>query len=596
MRHLITLSSVTEADIQKIGQRAIDLSTVYKSKSSVPLSFIVPNTIFYEFLLQNKLILDIKNVISSFENISISAEEIYSKIKALFEMAIIPEEFREELYEAYEALSPTETHNAQALLEADEPVINLIISPNYTWDSEKLSGILFNIQGFDNFLNGLKSCWLSLYSPDHLKLRENKGIEEFSTGIIVQAFVQPECTVDAYSKSLIGDYDIPMNAYFGLPDITYSIGKDHYSVSKENFGITSEEVKHQDHILLRNIKSGTLLKRSLGSKGLIQKLSDKQILDIARHIDRLSIFSKLHFRIVLFTSSAEKIVFFIDRTSERISDSESKTTDYEKTIPVTKPNATKEFPDLNEASVTLIPTQTKEETLADMINAPIAEQDISDIASNKDSTQKDQNLNKKQNQNAFAWESTIISKENPEAKKTIPIKAIILDSQNQEKLQENTPIDTAPKTERPKELSQQIIILNENDEFILSSKEESNEQTDKLQNDNAEQVKTKNQPNTEMNTIQANPSASGPDNEFFMSIILDIEPALDQEIMNRYQSNFGKVPLDVNTALEELSSTGNFPQNEQIFKLKSMKSILEKGETINLDIFLEVTEELRKLI
>jgi hypothetical protein len=586
LNQLITLSSISELDIAKVGQRAINLSIAYKSKANVPLSFIVPNSVFYEFLLQNKLILEIRKITNFSEKTDESFENAYLQIKSLFESSVIPEEFKEELFEAYEALSSTETHNAQALLEGDEPVINLIISPSYSMKSEKLSGVLFNIQGFDNFLNGLKSCYLALYSPEHLKERELNGINEFTAGIIVQEFIQADCTIDAYSKSLLGDYDIPINAYFGLPDITYKISKDHYSVSKDNFGIAAEEIKHQEHILLRNIKSGTLLKRSLGTRGLVQKIPDKQILEIARNIDKLSVFSKSHFRIILFAAKSKSIIFLIDKISERTADLEDLP---KKEIEIHEKNSSGTSQIGGNEEVKITPNTAKVQTLAELVNSPISHEDYT---AEEDNIEQNKNKDKEENTKNIANKpQEIVTSNQAFAKET--------------KILPNEPAQFK-SSEKQMELSEKIIILNDNDEFILSPKEQSSIK-EAISQVAPEVPKIKTEQNAlsteqiELKTAQAERTVKpadlvNPDNDFFMSIILDIEPALDQEILKRYQEKFEKVPADVTAALEELSAAGHLPENEQIFKLKSMKTILERGETINLEVFLEVTEELRKLI
>lgn len=545
MNHFLTLNSISEQDINKVGLRALDLSNAYKQKLAAPLTFIIPNSLFYEFLLQNKLTLEIHKILNSEEKTDDSLEKSYSKIKQLFESAIIPEEFKDDLFEAYEALSPIDAHDAQALLKEDKPIVNLIISPNYTLQSEKFLGILFNIQGFDSFLNGLKSCWLSLYSPEHLKLRESKGIGEFTTGIIVQAFSQPDCTVEAYSKGIIGNYEIPLTAHLGLPDITYKIEKDHYSISKETFGIAQQEISHQSHILLRNLKSGTLIKRNLGSKGAAQKLGTQQILDIARITERLSISAKLHLRILFLTNKSENKLFLVDRICERNQESETSIKQEEKPDPKLIYEPSTQSPEIKITSET-------------DIDLPLSELI-------KEHTQTEMNKLEKENQNP----ETHIQIEN------------IVDEKNLPLLKSNEPVKN-----NPSELSEKIIILDDNDDFILSS--------DQSQNRNKE--KTTDSEDIITESSQKNEAAPSPDNEFFMSIIMDIEPALDQEIMNRYQEKFNKVPSDVTSALEELRSVGEFPENEQIFKLKTMKGILERGETINLEVFLELTENLRKLI
>lgn len=579
MNNILTLSNIDETFVPKVGQRAVDLSQIHNSKLPVPLSFVVPNIVFHEFLLQNKLSLEIRKLLNMPDKSDDDYQDIYAKIKYIFEYATIPSEFREELFEAYEALSLGDNLDAQGLLEEDEPVVNLIISPSYTWPSEKYTGVLLNIQGFENFLNALKSCWLSLYSPEHLKLRDSKKIEEFSSGIIVQKFVNPECTVEAYSKSLLGNYEIPINAYFGLPDITYQLLKDRYSISRETFGIDSQEIRNQTHILLRNAKSGTLIKRTLGKRGNSQKILDKYIFEIARTVDRASIICKKHFRLVIFFESSKSTIFFVDRTGERNPEEEAKERKATSPSNIDKEEKSKE-------------ENSGKESLSELINSPIADDplDTEQTESPKEENRKKENLeehstenpqSRKETSDAFGWETTINSETNPEVKKTTPVRAIILDENNDEFILAPIP----EEKEQDKKEEEKIKEQKEDDDKKISESELLEKEIKK------EEMKTENTFSPETPSSVQKPL--GPDNEFYMSIILDLEPTIDQEISRRYQEKSGKIPSDINSALEELEQK-DFPQKEQVFKLKKMKEMLERGENINLDIFLEVTEKLRR--
>jgi len=625
LQNIITLSNINDSDIQKVGQRAVDLNKMYKAKAEIPLSFVVPNLIFEEFSLQNRLILQIRNITDKLTGSDEEYESAHLKIRNLFEQSTIPEEFKEELLESYHALSSYDITNAQALLKDEEPVVNLIISPDYSITSEKFTGILLNICGVNEFFNGLKSCWLALYSPEHLKLRFNKKIVDFNTGIIVQKFLQPDCTAEAYSKSIIGNYEIPIHAYFGLPDITYSFDKDFYSVSRETFGIAKQEVKNQSHILLKNNNSGTLIKRSLGRKGLTQKLLDKQIFEIARYIEKLSFISQIHFRILFFIEKEKIFIFLVDKTGERTAESEQfpkSNTIEDSTQKTSKTNnsiKSVSLQDLSQSDIKIIPVKT--ESIADLLNAPIDHKD--DLHEEEFDTIKVP-LKVQTQSDAFGWETTIDS-DTSKVKKTETVKAIILDKPTDELvIGITTPIFEEKKEELPK-LNEQIIILDDSDDFIFSSKKETQIEKAKLEEskqisieeahikEEIANIETKNNSKDEIidnksqikeeilnnnligETAISQKKELNPDYEFFMSIILDLEPALDQEILTKYQQKFSKVPTDVNLALNELTES-DFPEKEQVFKLKNMKDLLERGEKINLQVFLDITERLRKIV
>ncbi|MGV8169346.1 MAG: PEP/pyruvate-binding domain-containing protein [Candidatus Nanoarchaeia archaeon] len=578
MQHIITLSNVTEEDVQKAGWRAVDLNRLQKTVP-VPLSFVVPNLIFEEFLLQNGLVLDIKKIIGSLSGSKEDYDSAHSRIKELFRTASIPDEFKEELHDAYEALSSSSYRGVQSLLEESEPVVNIILSPNYNLKDDSLTDVILNIQGFNNFLDSLKSCWLMLYSEKHLSFRSKNGISDFNAGLIVQSFLDSDCVLDAKSKGVLGDYEITIDAYFGLPDITNTLGKDNYSVSRETFGITSQKINIQEYLLLKNVKSGTLLKRTLGKKGVSQKIIDKYIFETARLIERLSSINRMHYRIVFLFKDFKYFIFLADRIEERLPDKEKKPAEEIKEAPPSN---------INTEEITAV---KNEESLSELLSAPIVhekEETPPAEPEHNEELPKTIVLDKEPaplstadvpRSSAFAWETLLGSDSDKTTKE--PVKAIILEKKEE------------PKEDRPELPDDKITVIDDNDEFIFEEKTPA--AAPKIFSE--EKTEEKTPATSEESLVEAGSQKKvNPDYDFFMGIILDIEPAVDQEIMKVYQEKLSKMPKSIPSALEELEQHGGFPEKEQIFKLKSMKELLESGETINLETFLEVTERLRKIL
>lgn len=558
MNNILTLSSIDDSDMPKVGQRAVDLSKIHKAKMNAPISFVIPNIIYHEFIEQNNLSREVRDALNTPDKNEDDYADIYARIKTRFEYATVPKEFHEELLEAYETLNGSAI-NAQALLSEDEPVVNLIISPSYAMKAEGFTGVLLNIHGFENFLNSVKSSWLSLYTPEHLKRRDREKITDFTCGIIVQKFIMAETTTDAFSKSPAGEYEISLSSYFGLPDITGRISRDNYAVSRETFGIESQKINLQEHILLANSKSGTLIKRSLGRKGSPQKVADKNIFELARLVEKLSSCIEKHLRCVIFSSPNANWVFFVDRTGER--NSEQERAEYRKNH--SNAGIKNEQAGLETAANA---GSALKETLSDMINSPVVEDTPEPAAKNEE---------------AFAWETTINSNANPNS--SIPPKAIILPeipSKQEEKPPENQPGEK-------QETSKQTAFEENIDDFILAPATKPGAFQDSVFRKEEAII----QESSMIEKIQKNEEK--PD-DFYTSIILDLEPAIDQEIMKRYQQKFNEVPTEINAAMEKLSEEGLLPEKEQIFKLKNMKELLQKGETINLDSFLDITEKLRR--
>jgi hypothetical protein len=263
-----------------------------------------------------------------------------------------------------------------------------------------------------------------------------------------------------------------------LPDITGTLVTYHYSISRETFELTTQDLKTQEHILLKNTKSGTLIKRSLGKKGETQKLPTKQIYEVARAIDKSSRLIHKHFRLLLFVCESENLIFFVDSFGERDSDlesSEHKKSRFEQELEKPK----------------------NSESLAELINAPVVE--------DKEDTLE-----------------TPLENKSP--------KAIILEETDEEE----TLISKSDEGKEEKIVTEvtkeKIIILDDNDDFILSQKNDA----PLPKNEDSEINQAKNTPIAQEKVdVSEKPKNSekkiNPDNEFFMSIILDLEPALTKK-------------------------------------------------------------------
>ena len=314
MSYTLTFNQVYDSDVSKVGFRAVDLATVYRSKQQIPLSFIVPDLIFEEFMLQNRLSIEITRILgkTNFEDHS-SVNAAYLEVKGLFRSAKVPDEFLENLEEAYMALS-NDSGDAQELLkDKKSPSVNLIVSVGYELDAQDLDGVILNIRGFENFIDALKSSWLFLFSPKQLEFRKRKGIRDFSAGIIVQRMIDADSSVEAMSKSFIGNFDINLETYKGLPDILRECSKDSYSLAREYLTIEHHDSSLQEYKIVKGDKSGLLVKRNLGKFGSDNKVEDSLVIESARLVKKMAGILNNHFKAFLVIKNKEISFFLVNR-------------------------------------------------------------------------------------------------------------------------------------------------------------------------------------------------------------------------------------------------------------------------------------------
>ncbi len=451
MSYTLSFNQIYDSDVSKVGFRAVDLAKIYKGKQQTPLSFVVPDLIFEEFLLHNRLSLEIQKILGLKDTSSINSA--YLEIKSLFRKAAIPDEYIDSLREAYMTLG-VESGDPEDLLKDKSPVVNLIVSPSYDLDAESLEGVFLNIHGFDNFIDAIKSVWLFLYSPSQIELRTKKGIKDFSTGVIVERFIDSESCVEGTSKSFIGNFDITLEAYKGLPDILRESSKDSYTLSKEYLTIEHHESLLQEYKLLKSETSGLVLKRNLGKTGFGNKIEDSLIIETARIIKKMSSLLDNYFRAFFVIRKGEINCFLINR--------------------------------------------------------------LQGEASGEKRAYKE-----KQEQGEFAHNS-------------------------------------ASESESSSLKNLDAVVSSDND---------------------------------------VNKSGfSSPDSTFFLSIILDLEPQIDSELFKKYKESFGFYPTTFFEAAEKLDEKHGFPEKEQIYKLKNIKSIVESGGSINLEEFMTLIDSLKTFI
>lgn len=313
MQCTLSLSGIYGSESDKIGYRAVDIALVHRSKMPVPLSFVIPNHVFEDFVSQSKLLVKLNRISDAAFPIQ-DVEKEYSEVKSLFSETEFSTEVVECLREAYEALSVSGSAAlARDLLEEKEPVVNVLVSPDYLLPDDFVSGVLINIKGFQEFLDAVKSAWLSLFTPKSILWRRKLGVKDFVIGLVVQRFVDSDAVVEASSKSIIGDYEIEVKSYLGLLDVTNSLHKDEHAVAKEFLKVTSGRIGNQEFIIKRGVNSGTLIKKKLGNRASEQKLTEKQVAEAARLTKRISQDLGMHVKGYFFFKDEQPGVLFVER-------------------------------------------------------------------------------------------------------------------------------------------------------------------------------------------------------------------------------------------------------------------------------------------
>jgi phosphoenolpyruvate synthase/pyruvate phosphate dikinase len=311
MRFINTLSKVARQDGEAMGFRAADLAVLKEKGFNIPLTFVVNNEAFEEFMAENGLKGKIERIILEKPN----AAESYQEIMALFAKSNFPKDLQAELIEAHDSLGVEGSSATSLIQDMESPFLTLTRSPGYLLGTEDEEGILQNVKGQDQFFIGLKLIWSTLYSPDSKDYRNKAGISEnFGVGVIVQKMKKAPASAVAYSRTEFNQFMIRIKSFKGYMDYLEPItGKDVHDVDVNSLLIRNSQVNIQEYGFERDIESEEMTRRPLLGDADKQKLSDKTITEVAKVTKRAKSFIGKDIKLYLSVSEDAISVLQVNR-------------------------------------------------------------------------------------------------------------------------------------------------------------------------------------------------------------------------------------------------------------------------------------------
>jgi pyruvate,water dikinase len=290
MRYIITLNNVGQYELEMVGFRAKDLANLKEKRLNIPLTFVINNQAFDEFLTENMLKPKIEAILKDKK-----PAEAYPEILELFNKATISDDIMTEISEAYDSLTIEPGSDANSIVSKwDLPFVTLFRSPAYLLATEDNEGIIQNIKGVEALAAGLKHVWASLYSPRSVNYRSKAGIKgSFGSGVLVQKMKPGKQAAVVYSRSDTNEKSIVVKSFFGLPDYGLekeTLGKDYYEVDLNSLSITHAEVNVQEYAIQKDFDTEELVEKELGEDGARQKINDKLVSEVARIAKRAKSF------------------------------------------------------------------------------------------------------------------------------------------------------------------------------------------------------------------------------------------------------------------------------------------------------------------
>ncbi len=244
-------SELSNKDISIAGGKGASLAEMYNNHFPVPPGFAVTAQAYDYFIEKSGLRNTIMQILNE-TNVDDTAqlEKNAKKVRTLIEDALLPEDLKNEIVEAYEILDidKSKFHGASGgalaiLKNSHEPPFVAVRSSATTEDLADASfagqqETFLNVKGNEILLMSVKKCFASLFTARAVYYRKKKGFfhEQSYLSVIVQKMIDSQKSGVVFSKNpLKNDNTIMIEAVFGLGEgiVSGMISPDHYVLSRE---------------------------------------------------------------------------------------------------------------------------------------------------------------------------------------------------------------------------------------------------------------------------------------------------------------------------------------------------------------------------
>jgi len=265
-----------------VGGKAASLGRLLRAGVPVPPGFALSTDAFRAFLRAN----DLEGELTT-RSESKHEEGIESDILARLRAARWPDDLRSKVEAAYAALRER---------SAGMPVA--VRSSATVEDSAGASfagqhATLLNLDGIDAVLDGIVTCWASLYSATALHYRRARGVADGSPAmaVVVQALVDAEASGVAFTLDPVsGDHDlVVIDAAWGLGEGVVSgiVSPDHFAVRKADGAIVRRALASKRVRVVSDAGGGTRTEELSGAQVQQPALSDERVVELARLAERI---------------------------------------------------------------------------------------------------------------------------------------------------------------------------------------------------------------------------------------------------------------------------------------------------------------------
>ena len=276
---ILWFNEVGRTDIEHVGGKGANLGELTKAGIPVPNGFCVTAEAYYYFLKKTGLKDNIQKLLRGLdpEN-NIMLNKVSKEIKTLILKAKFPEDLIKEIKESYIKLGAMPVAVRSSATAED--------LPDASFAGQQSTYL--NVMGAESVVKSVQKCYASLFEAraiyyrtinkyDHLKVALSAPVQNMVDADMAGILF----TVDPITED--NNHIIIEAGYgFGESVVLGAITPDRYIVDKKTLEIVNKEINTQTWKIVKNIHGGDKHQAVPKSLQKAQKISDEQIVDLAK--------------------------------------------------------------------------------------------------------------------------------------------------------------------------------------------------------------------------------------------------------------------------------------------------------------------------
>jgi len=278
---ILWLEETRKEDILSVGGKGASLGEMASIGLPVPPAFIVTSQAFRKFLIDTGLE---DPLFACFDGLNVddndALESAANKAKDLVNNALMPPYIEKEIRISYEKLSRTGDIVAARSSATAEDL------PDASFAGQQET--VLNIEGIENLLKAIQTCWASLYGARAIYYRAKQGFDHNSVNIavVVQQLVPSEkAGVMFTSHPVTGESLVIIEGSWGLGEavVSGSVSPDKYVFDRRQERTIDRFIASKLIEILPNGTYGTITRNVEAERQEKQVLSDDEVKKLATY-------------------------------------------------------------------------------------------------------------------------------------------------------------------------------------------------------------------------------------------------------------------------------------------------------------------------